>query len=218
MNTDRNDWIHDKCNKRNNAFLSHRSSGPLCWLFGRFGGWLGRGGHRSPARGSTRRPRCRFSLGRCSSGEMAAWLLARCSSGGRRRAPTATGRLRPGPRGSGGRCITPGQDVLDRLCLLLYCRELLGKALDGVAEQPSPPGRWGRRESVPCRHPSSLPGWARDGAPGPPWWTSPSRGTVLWLSLLVEQSQSPCAVPASTPGRYYPCASVWAPWHGEPAG
>ncbi len=52
------------------------------------------------------------------------------------RAPTATGRLRPGPRGSGGRCVTPGQDVLDRLGLLLYRRELLCKALDGVAEQP----------------------------------------------------------------------------------
>ncbi len=49
---------------------------------------------------------CRFGLGRSSSG-------------GRRRAPTATGRLRPGPGGSGGWCITPGQDVLDRLGLLL---------------------------------------------------------------------------------------------------
>ncbi len=48
-----------------------------------------------------------------------------------------TGRLRPGPGGSGGWCITPGQDVLDRLGLLLYRRELLGEALDGVAEQPS---------------------------------------------------------------------------------
>ncbi len=44
--------------------------------------------------------------------------------------PTATGRLRPGPGGSGGWCITTGQDVLDRL-------GLLGEALDGVAEQPS---------------------------------------------------------------------------------
>ncbi len=76
------------------------------------------GGRRSPARGSTRRPRCWFSLGQSSSG-------------GRRRAPTATGRLRPGPGGSGGWCIT--QDVLDLLGLLLYRRELLGKALDGVA-------------------------------------------------------------------------------------
>ncbi len=41
-----------------------------------------------------------------------------------------------GTRGSGGRCIMPGQDVLDRLGLLLYRRELLGEALDGVAEQP----------------------------------------------------------------------------------
>ncbi len=46
------------------------------------------------------------------------------------------GRLRPGPGGSGGWCITPGQDVLDHRGLLLYRRELLGKALDGVAEQP----------------------------------------------------------------------------------
>ncbi len=45
----------------------------------------------------------------------------------------ATGRLRPGPGGSSGWCITLGQDVLDRLGLLLYRRELLGKALDGVA-------------------------------------------------------------------------------------
>ncbi len=50
--------------------------------------------------------------------------------------PTEMGRQRPGPGGSGGWCITPGQDVLDRLGLLLYRRELLGKALDGVAEQP----------------------------------------------------------------------------------
>ncbi len=80
-----------------------------------------RGGLRSPARGSTHRSRCRFSLGRSSSG-------------GRWRAPTVTGRLRPGPGGSNGRCIM--QDVLDRLGLLLYRRELLDKALDGVAEQP----------------------------------------------------------------------------------
>ncbi len=39
-------------------------------------------------------------------------------------------------RQAGGWCITPGQDVLDRLGLLLYRRELLGEALDGVAEQP----------------------------------------------------------------------------------
>ncbi len=64
-------------------------------------GW----GRRSPARGSTHRTMCRFGLGRSSSG-------------GRRRAPTATGRLRPGPGGSGGWSI-------------------MGEALDGVAEQPS---------------------------------------------------------------------------------
>ncbi len=66
-----------------------------------------------------RRLRCRFSLGRSSSGA-------------RRRAPTATGRLRPGTGGSGGWCITSaavpprtaGQSP--RRC----CRT-------------APPGRWG---------------------------------------------------------------------------
>ncbi len=82
------------------------------------------GGRRSPARGSTHRPMCRFGLGRSSSG-------------GRRRAPTVMGRLRPGPGGNEVWCITPGQDVLDRLSLLLYRRELYREALDGVAEQPS---------------------------------------------------------------------------------
>ncbi len=77
---------------------------------------------------------------------------------------------------SGGSCITAA-GVLDRLGLLLYRRELLGKALDGVAKQPCL-GDGGRRENVPCRRLQSLPGLARDGAPGPPWWTSPSRGTA----------------------------------------
>ncbi len=111
--------------KRNRKILLpalHRGK-ELRRLPGRLGAWLGRGGCRSPARGSTHRLMCRFGLGRSSSG-------------GRRRAPTAIGRLRPGPGGSGGWCIMPGQDVLDRLGLLLYRRELLGEALDGVAEQP----------------------------------------------------------------------------------
>ncbi len=56
-------------------------SGLLRRLPGWLGAWLGRGGRRSPATGSTRRPRCRFSLGRSSSG-------------GCRRAPTATVPLR----------------------------------------------------------------------------------------------------------------------------
>ncbi len=72
------------------------ASGPLRRLPGRLGAWLRHGGRRSPVRGSTRRPRYRFGLGRSSSG-------------GRRRAPTATGRLRSGPGGSGGWYITPGQ-------------------------------------------------------------------------------------------------------------
>ncbi len=67
---------------------------------------------------------CRFSAGRSSSG-------------GCRRAPTVMGRLRPVPGGSGGRCITPGQDVLDRLGLLLYHRELLGKVLAVSPNSPA---------------------------------------------------------------------------------
>jgi hypothetical protein len=50
----------------------------------------------------------------------------------------ATSRLGLALRRSGGRwCITPGQDVLDSLRLLLYCQELLGTVLDSVAEQSS---------------------------------------------------------------------------------
>ncbi len=159
--------------------------------------WGLAGTRRSPARGSMRRPRCRFSLGQSSSG-------------GRRRRRRADWGLAPGAAVDGAGCTgsprsaavpprTAGQSP--RRC-----------------RRTAPPGRWGRRESVPCRRPSSLPGWARDGAPGPSWWTSPSRGTALWLSSLVERSQSPCAAPASTLGRYYPRAPVWVPWLGEPAG
>ncbi len=134
------------------------ASGPLRRLPGRAGAWLGRGGRRSPARGSTHRPMCRFGLGRSSSG-------------GCRRAPTATGRLRPGPGGSGGWCITPGQDVLDRLRSAAVPPRTAGRSPRRCRRTALPGRWWGRRESVPCRRPSSLPGWARDGAPGPPWWT-----------------------------------------------
>ncbi len=100
-------------------------SEPFYLLPGRYQGQLVHGGRHAPARGSTRRPRYWFSTGGSSSG-------------GRRRAPTATSRRRPGPRGIGGyRGIPPWQDVLDRLCLLLYCREMLGTVLDSVAEQSS---------------------------------------------------------------------------------
>ncbi len=44
---------------------------------------------------------------------------------------------RTGACSAAERCITPGQDVLDSLGLLLYCRELLGTVLDSVAEQSS---------------------------------------------------------------------------------
>lgn len=35
----------------------------------------------------------------------------------------------------GGKGVTPGQDVLYRLSLLLDCRELMGKVLDSVTEE-----------------------------------------------------------------------------------
>ncbi len=178
--------------------------GPLRRLPGRLGAWLGRGGRHSPARGSTDRPMCRFGLGRSGF-----WRTQEGAHG--------DGQTEAWPGGSGGWCITPGQDVLDRLGLLRVPPRTAGRS-PRRCHRTALPGRWRRRESVPCRRSSSLPGWARDGAPGPPWWTSPSRGTVPWLSSLVEQSQSPCAAPASTPGRYYPHAPVWAPWLGEPAG
>ncbi len=109
---------------------------PLRRLPGQLGAWLGHGGHRSTARGSTRWPRYQFGLG---------WS----SSGGRRRAPTATGRLRPGPGGSGGWCIMPGQ-----VCWIasVYCCTAENCWAKPTTVSP------GRRESVPCQCPSFLPG------------------------------------------------------------
>ncbi len=48
--------------------------------------------------------------------------------------PTATNRLRGCSRGGRSR-IPPTHGVFERLSLLLCCRELLGKALDSVAEE-----------------------------------------------------------------------------------
>ncbi len=94
-------------------------SGPLSLaLAARFGGGLDGLGVLS-ATGSTTLPGGR---------------LLRGSRGGRRGAPTVTSRLRGCSR-SGSSRFPPPHDVLDRLCLLLCCRELLGKALDSVAEE-----------------------------------------------------------------------------------
>ncbi len=181
------------------------ASGPLRRLCGHLGPGWDAGGARSPARGLD-------ATGLCVD---SAWGGA--SSGGRRRAPTATGRLRPGPGGSGGMVQHAGAGCAGSPRSAAVPPRTAGRSPQRC-RRTALPGRWGHRKSVPCRRPSSLPGWARDGAPGPPWWTSPSRGTTPWLSSLVERSQSPCAAPASTPGRYYPRAPVWAPWLGEPAG
>ncbi len=63
-------------------------------------------------------------------------LLLRCGSGGSRRgSPSATSRLRCCRRQSGCNSGPPGQDVANRLRLLLYSRELLGEVLDRVAKE-----------------------------------------------------------------------------------
>ncbi len=98
-------------------------SGPLApALTARFGGGLDRLGVL-PATGSTTLPGGRW-LRRSGGG----------GGGGCRGVPTATSRLRGCSRGGSSR-FPPAHDVLDSLSLLLCCRELLGKALDRVAEE-----------------------------------------------------------------------------------
>ncbi len=55
--------------------------------------------------------------------------------GSRRGSPSATSRLRCCRRQSGCNSGPPGQDVANRLRLLLYSRELLGEVLDRVAKE-----------------------------------------------------------------------------------
>ncbi len=108
-------------------------SGPLYRLSGRYQGQLEHRGRRAPVRGSTRRPTIQHG----------AEQLWRPQEG-------AHGDKQTGACSAAERCITPGQDVLDSLGLLLYCRELLGTVLDSVAETVKP-GRRERRESSLCR-------------------------------------------------------------------
>ncbi len=62
-------------------------------------------------------------------------LLRRGSGGSRRGSPSATSRLRCCRRQSGCNSGPPGQDVANRLRLLLYSRELLGEVLDRIAKE-----------------------------------------------------------------------------------
>ncbi len=64
----------------------------------------------------------------------------------------------------------PGQDVANRLRLLLYSRELLGEVLDRVAKEAGL-GHGGIKEPDFVRYPSCRPDTARE-AFGPPEWTS----------------------------------------------
>ncbi len=125
----------------------------------------------------------------------------------------ATGRLRPGPGGSGGWCITPGQDVLDRLRLLLYRREMLGEALDGVAEQPSL-GDGGVEKAclVDVLHLCQVePEMALLDPHG--GHRLPEGGPRRDFRRSKSESQSPCAAPCINPGSVLPsctCLSALA--------
>ncbi len=104
------------------------ASGPLRRLPGRLGAWLGRGGHR-----------------RAGQGIDSAWLDAPAKVSIRPGAEQlwrtqegahGDGQTEAWPQGQRWMVHHAGAGVLDRLGLLLYRRELLGKALDGVTEQP----------------------------------------------------------------------------------
>ncbi len=74
-----------------------------------------------------------------SSMALLGWRLLRMqcrSGGGRRGPPSLMSRLgRCGRQTDGGSSCPPGQDMLDRLSLLLCSRELLGHVLDCVAKE-----------------------------------------------------------------------------------
>ncbi len=111
------------------------ASGPLRRLPGRLGAWLGRGGRRSPARGSTRRPRYRFGLGRSSGG----WSRTVPLSGGvswaqvhrdrtlhlgNARVPPGHSAVEGSEDGGGGRAASGRERGHPRLFqLLMYLRE-----------------------------------------------------------------------------------------------
>ncbi len=108
------------------------ASGPLRRLPGRLGAWLGRGGRRSPARGSMHRPMCRFGLGRSSSG-------------GRRRAPTATGRL-AWPRGQRWMVHHAGAGCAGSPRSAAVPPRTAGRS-PRRCRRTALPGRWGHREA-----------------------------------------------------------------------
>ncbi len=87
------------------------------------------GGRRSPARGSTHRPMCRFGLGQTEAWPRGQrWMVHHAGAG-----------CAGSPRSAAVPPRTAGRSP--RRC-----------------RRTALPGRWGRRESVPCRRPSSLPG------------------------------------------------------------
>ncbi len=84
-------------------------------------------------------------------------MRLRGSGGSHRGAPTVTSRLR-GYKRSGISRFPPAHDVFDRLSLPLWCRELLGKALDSVAEEVT----WEHSGTAPSPAPSSQLDTARE--------------------------------------------------------
>ncbi len=129
------------------------------------------------------------------------------------------GQTEAWPRGQAGMVATRR----GRMCWIasVCCctrRELLGEALNGVAEQPSL-GDGGIEKACLvdvlhlCRLSPEMALLDHHGGHRLP------EGTTPWLSSLVERSQSPCASSCINPGSVLlPRAPVWAPWLGEPAG
>ncbi len=106
---------------------------------------------------------------------MAAWGGAALEDAGGRPRRRADWGLAPG-------AAVDGASRRGRMCWIASvccCTAENCWAKPSTVSPNSPAWEMGGRESVLCRRPSSLPGWARDGAPGPPWWTSPSRGKLL---------------------------------------
>ncbi len=138
-----------------------RAASSTSWTIWGLGGTRGR---HSPARGSTHRPRCRSAWG----GQL--WRTQEDAGGRPRR--WADWGLAPG-------AAVDGASRWGMMCWLPRSAAVPPRTAGQSprrCRRTAPPGRWGRWERVPCRRPSSLPGLVRDGAPEPPWGTSPSRG------------------------------------------
>lgn len=115
-----------------------------------------------------------------------------------------TGRWRGSSQRSGGSSIPPWQDVLDRLDLLPYYRELLGKVLNSVTKKAGM-GDGGIEKGDFLWFPSSQPCSARDGVPGPTRHTSLGLGPTF-VDLRVR-SVTECCSCINPPSKLPLCSS-----------